>query len=119
MPEEWTFATLILWIEAKLATVHAVLDERAKAITVAFTNVEERLRNTNEWRASFDDLTKTMASKEALSALDSRVDKLEAALLKQGGKAEGAGMLGARLLAALGACGTVFGIIAVILVFNQ
>ena len=111
MDEQWTFATLKALIEARFAHVFAVLDERAKAIEVAFANFKIRMDGTNEWRGAFDDLTKTMASQSQLGALKERVEKLEDAQLTTGGKALGYGHLSAVLLAAIGASGTLFAIL--------
>jgi hypothetical protein len=89
MIEGWTFATLIAWITAKFDVITATLEERAKAITVAFASFEKRMDTTNEWRGALDDQAKTMASKQELSALDDRVEKVEAALLTHGGVVRG------------------------------
>jgi hypothetical protein len=89
MAKRWTFPTLIVWIKAELNAIRGVLEERAKAITVAFDNFEKRMDGTNEWRAAFNDLTKTMASQEALDALAAQVRELKDKDTKSGGKAAG------------------------------
>lgn len=113
MTGEWTFSTLMQWIEAKLDTVHAILDERAKAITVAFASFEKRMDSTNEWRAALDDQTKTLASRMEVADLKQRIEKLETALASTGGMAAGAQKNTTMIFAIIAAIGTLIGIIGI------
>lgn len=99
--------------------VNAALAASEKAILKAEAAAKERFDASNEIRGAMMDAQKGFASLAQFEALKERVDKAEAALLKGGSKAEGIGIASTRLLALLGAAGTVFGIIAVFLVFNQ
>lgn len=118
MVNDWTFGTLIEWIKGEFKRIEAILSERAEAVKVAFNGFEERLKTTNEWRRAFDDLTKTMASQEALGAIEKRVKRLEDAGIKGEAKTEGISQTTAAIVMIIGLIGTVSGIIAVIIALS-
>lgn len=113
MTDQWTFPTLIKWIEASLATIHAILDERANAVAVAFANFEKRMDTTNEWRAALDDQTKTLASTKEVADLKLRIEKLETLVASTGGMAVGAQKNTTMIFAVIAAIGTLIGIIGI------
>lgn len=75
---DWTIPALKEHFDTRFDALDEAVKERN-------TNIEERLKGTNEWRQAFDDLTKTMASLTALKAVDDRLKRLEDAEIKSGG----------------------------------
>lgn len=83
--QQWTIQTLKEHYDYVLKQRDEKMDQKFAslelAVSVANAELEKRLDNTNEWRASQDDLIKSMkenyAPKGELTTLQDQVDKIE------------------------------------------
>lgn len=58
-PEQWNIRTLKEYFELRFEAVEQRFKDQALAILTKQAELEKRFDNTNEWRASYDDLVRT------------------------------------------------------------